>query len=175
MQIDNNLALSNDNGGKYIKTISRSNLTIERPQLMKGQRALDFGAGFYLTSSQEQAAKWSRTVTRRNGKGRPIVSIFELDLNTIVGLRVLKFDTADGNWLDYVVKNRRGESTVDDYDVVIGPVANDNTLPVIDDYMAGVYTKEEAVKRLLPQNLTDQYAFKSIKAITLLNFKEAIV
>lgn len=46
------------------------------------------------------------------------------------------------------------------------------TLPVIDDYMSGNYTKEEAVRRLLPQNLTDQYAFKSTEALAALTYKE---
>ncbi|WP_416389391.1 DUF3990 domain-containing protein [Ohessyouella blattaphilus] len=59
------------------------------------------------------------------------------------------------------------------YDIVIGPVANDSTLPVIDDYMSGIYTKEEAVKRLLPQNLTDQYAFLTERAIRILIFERS--
>ena len=49
-------------------------------------------------------------------------------------------------------------------------MANDSTLPVIDDYIDGIYTKEEVVKRLLPQNLTDQYAFLTVKAIEILKF-----
>ncbi|MDL2250672.1 DUF3990 domain-containing protein, partial [Lachnospiraceae bacterium OttesenSCG-928-J05] len=53
------------------------------------------------------------------------------------------------------------------------PVANDSTLPVIDDYMSGIYTKEEAVKRLLPQNLTDQYAFLTERAIRILIFERS--
>lgn len=57
------------------------------------------------------------------------------------------------------------------YDLVIGPVANDATLPVIDDYMDGRYTKEEAVGRLLPQKPTDQYAFLTAKALSMLEFK----
>lgn len=70
-----------------------------------------------------------------------------------------------------IVANRKEKIFDNSYDVVIGPVANDSTLPVIDDYMDGVYTKEEAVKRLLPQNLTDQYAFLTTKAIALLKFE----
>lgn len=57
------------------------------------------------------------------------------------------------------------------YDLVIGPVANDSTLPVINDYIDGIYTKEEAVKRLLPQNLTDQYAFLTEQALKYLKFE----
>lgn len=149
-----------------------SNMKVDKPMLLKGQRALDFGAGFYLTSSYEQAMKWAKTVTRRRGNGQPIVNIYDLDEQRLATLHVLSFNTADGDWLDYVVKNRRGQAVVGDYDVVIGPVANDSTLPVIDDYMSGNYIKEEAVRRLLPQNLTDQYAFKSTEALAALTYKE---
>ena len=142
-----------------------SNMKVDKPMLLKGQRALDFGAGFYLTSSYEQAMKWAKTVTRRRGNGQAIVNIYDLDELRLATLHVLRLNTADGDWLDYVVKNRRGQAVVGDYDVVIGPVANDSTLPVIDDYMSGNYTKEEAVRRLLPQSLTDQYAIKSTEAL----------
>ena len=58
---------------------------------------------------------------------------------------------------------------------MIGPVANDMTLPVIDDYADGRYTKAEAIERLLPQKMTDQYAFLTPKALSLLSFKESEV
>ena len=83
----------------------------------------------------------------------------------------LKFDAPSAEWLDFVVANRKGLSLLNSYDLVIGPVANDATLPVIDDYMDGRYTKAEAVARLLPQKLTDQYAFLTAKALSLLEFK----
>ena len=86
-------------------------------------------------------------------------------------INVLQFETANAEWLDYVVANRKEQIFSNPYDVVIGPVANDSTLPVIDDYMDGIYTKEEAVKRLMPQNLTDQYAFLTTRAIEILKFE----
>lgn len=89
-------------------------------------------------------------------------------LNT---LQVLRFDSAGADWLDFVVANRKEQWRGGSYDLVIGPVANDATLPVINDYMDGIYTKEEAVKRLLPQNLTDQYAFLTENALALLSFE----
>ncbi len=147
-----------------------SNVTVSKPTLLISQRALDFGRGFYLTSSLEQAVRWAKIVTRRRGEGEATVNHYDLDENLLAGLDILRFETANGDWLDYVVQNRRGQAVVGDYDIVIGPVANDSTLPVIDDYMAGVYTKEEAVRRLLPQKLTDQYALKSIAAINALTF-----
>lgn len=152
-----------------------SNIVVDKPVVVQGQRALDFGKGFYLTSSKEQALRWSRAVTRRRNNGTPSVSIYEVDESSLNSLNVLRFESANAEWLEYVVRNRRGDSFTDDYDVVIGPVANDSTFPVIDDYMAGVYTAEEAVRRLLPQNLTDHYTLKSTEAVNLLKFKEVFL
>jgi hypothetical protein len=85
-------------------------------------------------------------------------------------LKVLRFDGPNSAWLDFVVSNRKGVFESSAFDIVIGPVANDSTMPVIDDYMDGRYTKEEAIVRLLPQKLTDQYAFVSEKSLTVLSY-----
>ena len=61
-----------------------------------------------------------------------------------------------------------------DWDLICGPVANDQTMPVIDLYLDGMYDEEEAVRRLLPQKLKDQYVFKTEAAIRLLRCKEVI-
>lgn len=148
-----------------------SNVEVRRPQILKRLRALDFGAGFYTISNREQAEKWARTITKRRLSGVPCISVFSLDEAQLVQLAVLKFDSPSDEWLDFVVANRKGLPMMNSYDLVIGPVANDATLPVIDDYMDGRYTKEEAVGRLLPQKLTDQYAFLTAKALSMLEFK----
>ena len=147
-----------------------SNVEVESPIIKENLRALDFGAGFYLTSSRQQAERWAKTVTKRRRTGIATLNIYHFDESEMDSLKVLKFETANAEWLDFVVANRKEQLWGYTYDLVIGPVANDSTLPVIDDYMDGVYTKEEAVKRLLPQNLTDQYAFLSNKALGLLKF-----
>ena len=149
-----------------------SNMKVDKPKLMPNLQALDFGAGFYLTSSKEQAKKWARTVAKRRNMGQEIVNVYSFNEDFLQSLNVLTFPSADGKWLEYVVANRSSNMGKNDYDIVVGPVANDFTLSVIDDCMANKYTKEEAVKRLLPQNLTDQYAFLSEKAIKLLEFVE---
>lgn len=150
-------------------------MTVKNPKIFSQLRALDFGAGFYLTSSEQQATKWAKSVCKRRQTGIPTLNVyhlneFDLEFNL---LNVLTFERADGDWLDFVVKNRRGENIEKQYDIVIGPVANDTTIRVIDDYMDGVYTKEEAIKRLLPQNLTDQYAFLTKRALDLLAFERS--
>lgn len=152
-----------------------SNVEVRFPIIKEKLRALDFGAGFYLTSSRQQAERWAKTVTKRRKAGSATLNSYHLDEKKMDAIEVLKFETANAEWLDFVVANRKEQFWGHAYDVVIGTVANDSTLPVIDDYMDGGYTKEEAVKRLLPQNLTDQYAFLSSKALTLLEFKRSEV
>ena len=35
-----------------------SNIGVTEPQIIVSNRALDFGAGFYTTSSEDQAIRW---------------------------------------------------------------------------------------------------------------------
>lgn len=146
-----------------------SNVEVATPKILPNLRAMDFGCGFYLTSSFSQAERWARLVYKRRQQGQAIVNRYQFD-DTAEGLSILKFAQADAEWLEFVVSNRKALGMFA-YDIVIGAVANDNTLPVIDDYMDGRYTQEEAVKRLLPQNLTDQYAFCSDRALAFLQFE----
>lgn len=154
-----------------MKLYHGSNMVVEKPEVNAGRRALDFGVGFYLTSNREQAERWARAVARRRQSGDAILNCFEVDEGNFGLLKVLEFSGPNFDWLDFVVSNRKGVSERLAFDLVIGPVANDSTMPVIDDYMDGRYTKEEAIVRLLPQKLTDQYAFVSEKSLSILVFK----
>ena len=152
-----------------------SNVEVKHPQIMDSLRALDFGAGFYTTSKLEQAMKWARAVAKRRRTGLPCVNVYDLNESKMGGLRVLRFDSPSEKWLDFVVLNRKDLPWANSWDIVIGPVANDATLPVIDDYMDGKYTKDEAIRRLLPQKLSDQYACLTENAISLLEFRKCEV
>ncbi len=155
----------------FMKLYHGSYVEVKTPVLIEGQRALDFGTGFYTTSSLSQAVRWAKSVTRRRHMGAPIVSHFELNERMFDQLRILQFNAPNGDWLDFVVMNRKNILVPKDYDLIIGPVANDTTLSVIDDYMDDKYTKEEAIKRLMPQKLTDQFAFTTTKALSALIFE----
>lgn len=87
-------------------------------------------------------------------------------------LDVLVFNGASVEWLSFVGRCRQGEDT-GTYDIVIGPVADDRTMPTLRLYFAGVYTEEEAIKRLLPQKLQDQHAFRTQRSIDALTYREA--
>lgn len=110
----------------------------------------------------------------RRNSGKPTVSIFELNENALKSLKVLRFQKTDKAWLEYVTANRKNISIQnDDYDVVIGPVANDKTMPVISLYFSGIYNIDETIRRLIPQKLSDQFTFRTEKSLTALKFLEA--
>ena len=51
-------------------------------------------------------------------------------------------------------------------------MANDNTIPVLNLYLKGAYNEDEAIKRLMPQKLKDQYVFKTEEAVSILKLIE---
>jgi hypothetical protein len=151
-----------------------SNMVVSNPQILVSDRRLDFGEGFYLTSSLEQAERWAQLTTERRGVGQPTLNVYTFDESALSTLKVLRFAKANKKWLDYVVANRENRLGVQKWDLVIGPVANDRTMPVIRLFLAKVYTAAETLRRLLPQNLHDQYTFKTSTALEHLMYKESI-
>lgn len=149
-----------------------SNVAVREPRLLKIQRELDFGKGFYTTSDYEQAAKWARRTALRLHQNNSYVSVYELCDEDLRELRILRFHSPDVEWLRFVVKNRTGQPVKNEWDIIAGPVANDQTAPVIDLFLDGMYDEEETIKRLLPQKLKDQYTFKTEKAIEMLRCTE---
>ena len=146
---------------------------VREPRLLKNQRELDFGKGFYTTSDLEQARKWAQRTARRLHKAEAFVTQYEVAEEGLELLRVLHFAAPDADWLRFVVKNRKGVPDAEKWDVICGPVANDQTAPVIDLFLDGMYD-EEVIRRLLPQKLKDQFVFKSVEAIALLRCAEVI-
>lgn len=151
-----------------------SYMTVNTPKILQADRKLDFGTGFYLTSSYEQAERWAILKAQRYEGNSPVISVFETDDNIFSCLKILKFEKADASWLRFVSANRNGLDTDNSFDVIIGPVANDKTMPVISLYFSGLYNEDEAIRRLLPQKLHDQYAFKTEKSLAALKFIEGV-
>lgn len=149
-----------------------SNVEVCKPRVIVTSRTLDFGAGFYTTSDLGQAKRWACLQTRRRGEGTPAVSVFEYDVEAAQRLKVRVFPGPDGEWLDFVCENRKAIYCGEKHDIVVGPVANDSTMPVISDYMAGFTDRPTAITLLKPQRLTDQYAFLTASGIGTLRHVE---
>ena len=151
-----------------------SNVAVEAPSLKHSRNNLDFGRGFYLTSDFDQAAKWARRATKLRAAGAPLVSVYEGDADAWEHLSVQTFALPDAQWLRYVASNRLGTAPLTDLDLVIGPVANDQTIRTVNDYIRGRFTEEIAIQLLLPQILKDQYAFKTDNALESISFSRAV-
>lgn len=154
---------------RIMKLYHGSNVEVVSPKIIVSNRTLDFGAGFYTTSSLEQAKRWAYLQAIRRKEGKPIVTTYEFN-EQLVGeeIKILHFESAGKEWLNFVTENRKGIYRGEKYDIVIGPVANDNTMPVISDYMSGSISEETALTLLMPQKLTDQYAFLTVKGLNFL-------
>lgn len=149
-----------------------SNVEVKKPLIIKSKRLLDFGGGFYLTSEYEQAKKWAVRTTARRAEGRPTISVYNVDDEKLKKLSLLVFEKADKEWLRYISIYRTDKLASDSYDIVIGPVANDQAIRTINDFLKGRFTENMAVQLLLPQKLKDQYAFKTDKAVAILELVE---
>lgn len=150
-----------------------SNIVVREPKILKSQRYLDFGAGFYMTSDFEQARKWAVRTAARREEGVATISVFEINDDYVDRVKVRTFARPDRDWLRYITVHRTGNPPADDYDMVVGPVANDQAIRTVNNYLKGYFPEEVAIKLLLPQKLKDQYLFRTEKALDLLVFKEA--
>ena len=83
---------------------------------------------------------------------------------------VLRFDTADEAWLDFVSDNRSGNYEGKTFDFIFGPVANDDVYTTFTLYTAGALTKEQTLEALKIKKLYNQLVLTSEKALSYLKF-----
>ena len=153
-----------------------SNVAVENPRIILPQRTLDFGEGFYTTTNREQAEIFARKVYARKKTGGAFISVYEIDWNSAERtLRVLRFTSPDVNWLDYVTQNRRGVLGSHDgqrYDIVFGPVANDDVYTTIGAFEAGVLSRKQTIDALKIKKLYNQLVLKSELALSWLKYRD---
>ena len=148
-----------------------SNITVEEPRLIEQTRGLDFGSGFYLTTNENQAARFSGIIINRRKSGIATVSVYEFDMETAEKtLNICRFESADAKWLKFVTDSRLKIYQGYDYDIVIGAVANDTVMPTIQALLGGFISEEAALITLKTSKLVDQVCLKSERALNLLRF-----
>jgi hypothetical protein len=147
-----------------------TNIIIEQPKIINRFKTLDFGEGFYTTENENQAKDFAvKVCQRRSPTLYPIVNCYEFneDFNTF---SILKFDAPDEKWLDFVVERRKGIALSKKYDLIIGPVANDDVFGTIILYEAGQLDKEGAIKRFKIKKLYHQIVFCNELALNRLTY-----
>ena len=157
-----------------MKLYHGSLVTVKKPSVLKGRNTVDFGKGFYTTTSFEQAQKWADLKRKRSGVSRAVVSVYEAPDDLLNGrYATLNFTGPTKDWLDFVVNNRKGQGD-GHYDLTMGPVANDQLYATIRLYEQGVVTADAAIEMLKAHVLFDQLAFHNQVAADELFFVEAV-
>jgi len=154
-----------------MKVFHGSYTAVNEVDLTKGRSNLDFGKGFYVTNIRSQAEYWAER-TGRFHKTSGIVSEFEFYENAFehFELKVLRFSDYTEQWLDFVVLNRDPLSPIPahDYDIVEGPVANDDVNDRIDDYLAGLVPKAEFLNELAHHRPTHQICLCTARSLQMI-------
>ena len=157
--------------------------------LAECRRGKDFGQGFYVTSSLDQAESFVKLAINREIKSKSLsadtsfgyVNIYKFSPGQHLNMRF--FEYADEAWLHFVAANRRHElfpeliAEMQQYDIIAGKIANDRTAQTLQIYVAGGYGQpgteqadQMAIKMLLPNRLQNQFCFKTARAISTLKF-----
>ncbi|MDO5424194.1 MAG: DUF3990 domain-containing protein [Eubacteriales bacterium] len=154
-------------------------------------KGLDFGQGFYLTSSYEQAYQYVRLSVKKAIRigtlaedfnpddGQVSVYKFHYDPNLLIHC----FPKANAEWLHFVSANRdkklfpellRKYRTTD---IIIGKIADDQTARTLQQYIGEYFgipgtpqADADAVSRLMPERLQDQFCFRTEDAVKSLEY-----
>ncbi len=149
-----------------------SNVEIGSIDLSKSSIDKDFGQGFYLTDIEEQAVLMSKRRVRIAGCGKPTVTSYVFDESILESgeLNVKHFDAPCEEWALFILANREASVTGyrHDYDIVVGPVADDGVVYQLERYVNNMITLETLVEELTYKQLNRQYFFGTELALTKL-------
>lgn len=149
-----------------------SNVTVDYPKLIRQNRYLDFGFGFYTTTNRDQAVNFAQKVMERRKIGAATLNIYSIDEEiAFKKCSLLHFDSPDEEWLDFVAANRQGIYQGKQHDFIYGAVANDDVYRTITLYMTGILTKDETLARLKIKELFNQLVFGTEKSLQYLHFE----
>ena len=154
-----------------------SNIEISQIDIDKGRKGKDFGKGFYLSEDIKQAEKMASLTTFRQGKGVPVVSKFMFDESILNGKSDIKIKQFGGytiEWAEFILLNRNNNTNIQahDYDIVIGPIADDTVGLQLRRFIQGYINISQLVNELAYIRPTIHYFFGTPAAINLLKSYE---
>ena len=150
-----------------------SNVEIETVNFLKSKVGKDFGVGFYLSPELEQAQEMAEKKALLFG-GEPTVTRFEFDEEAAMadaGIASLRYEHYSVEWGKFVHKNRHNKTRnqLHSYDIIYGPIANDNIGMQMRKIDADLITWEQFVKELEHKGgETFQYFFGTEKSLKYL-------
>ncbi len=147
-----------------------TNMDFEAIDITRSNPYKDFGKGFYLTDIRKQAEELAKKRSRIFG-GKAQVLTYEFGENNFINstLNILTFEHPTKEWADFIYQNRnRNISFKHNYDIVIGPIADDGVAYLLSRYEEGSFTLEQLAKELKYKKLNKQFYFGTQRAIDLL-------
>ena len=155
----------------------------DKIDVSKGKPYKDFGKGFYVTKSRSHAIKLALrnkqiAIEISKNQAEAYLYTYEMNLTRLSHFHIKEFLAADLEWVQFVLTNRKVRNRTHEYDIVLGPTANDDTMVVINAYLDGLYGElgsENALNTLLKnieaEKLPGQIYFGNNKAVSLLSQK----
>ena len=119
---------------------------VEHPLIREANRPLDFGTGFYTTTSLQQARRWVKLRMEQNNVSHGYINRYEYTPQK--GLKTRRFQSANET----------------------GPVANDNVYLSFNLYESGIISKRELIRRLKTYKLVDQLLFHTERSLDTLEY-----
>ena len=153
-----------------MKLYHGSNVEIDAIDLNRGRRGKDFGKGFYTNPDYMQAVEFCSNVIRREGCGVPTVTTFEFDESALERLNVKRFEGYSKEWAEFILMNRNNisDKPAHDFDIVIGPIADDGVGTQIRRLSRGFITFDAFLEELKYSKVSIQYFFGTEKALKYL-------
>lgn len=149
-----------------------SNVGIEKVNLDLCQPYKDFGQGFYMTDIEKQAVDMALRTSRILREGHPIVTVFDFDEDSAVKakLKIKRFESTTREWAMFIINNRdrKNPRPFHDYDIVMGPVADDNIAAQLYDFRNGDISVDTLVHRLKFAKTSTQFFFHTPRALQYL-------
>lgn len=162
-----------------MKLYHGSNIEIDHVNLAMCRPYKDFGKGFYLTDIKEQAERMAVRVSRIYG-GFPVVNVYEIENDFKKRTNILIKDFGNQTteeWARFVMNNR-SRSFIDEknvlcnkdnkYDIVIGPVADDDMALLFRQYENEIIDFKTLVQGMIYKKTSSQYSFHTERSIQLL-------
>ena len=155
-----------------------SNQEIGEINLSLGLPDKDFGQGFYLTHLRHQAERMALSKCSRSQDKTPTVTVYEFDEDEAhrQKLRIKVFDKPTEAWAKFVNDNRHASRTgfTHQYDIVIGPLANDSMATQFRLFEEGYITLRQLASKITFPKDNSQHFFATERAVSLLRKVEVI-
>lgn len=149
-----------------------TNVDFETIDIEKSNPYKDFGRGFYLTNLRQQAEELAKKKARIFG-GTPVVQSYQFDETLLDNstLKVLIFEEPVREWAEFIYENRsrNAHTSRHEYDIVVGPIADDGVAYLLNRYEEGSFSLEDLAKELRYKKLNNQYFFGTERALKYLN------